>query len=304
MNVLQNSSFNKGFDNVFIEFESKELSNLKNNNCLRLFYLNIQNNIFDYEGLFNILQKNIGRYVYSRATIDKFIENDEMDAISLKAVDLLRTAAKEKDNGAGGELGEILLYLFLEQKLNAPKLLSKVELKTTSNQYIFGSDAIHLLSLDSKSFQLIFGESKIKNDLKDAVNEAFISINNVINNKSNELRLVEKCIMSESYDKDTMEFIESIIVPTKRNCEIESDNAFGIFLGYSFSLDDDKLSNSEYRKRALQKMKDDIEIIKNYIEKKINKLNLCNYSFYFYILPFNNASKDRMNIIKRLKGEK
>lgn len=304
MDVLTNSSIENGFDSVFTEVNSTKRLSLKNDNCLRLFCLDILNNEFNYAGLLQFLQRNIGRYVFSRASIEQFKAEGDADAIGLKAVKLLRKADNPNDRGAGGELGEILLYLFLEQKLNAPKLLSKVELKTSSNQYVFGSDGVHLLCLGGKAFQLILGESKIKGDLEKAVDDAFGSIKKVSNNSSNELRLIEKNILSESFDNETTEFIKSLIVPVKRDKSMDIDNAFGIFLGYSLEIEASQYSNSEFRKVVNDKVKSDIEDIAIYIEKKINDSDLSGYSFYIYVLPFNNASQDRATIIQKLKGEK
>ena len=304
MNVLASTSIGTGFDSVFTEISTGQGLNLKNNNCLRLFCLDVSNNKFSYSGLHQFLQRNIGRYVFSRATIEQFIEDGDSDAIGLKAVELLRQASNPKDTGAGGELGEILLYLFLEQKLNAPKLLSKVELKTTKNQYVFGSDGVHLLTLGDKAFQLVLGESKIVGKLESAVDDAFASIKKVSNDASNEIRLIEKNILSESFDDETTELIKSIIVPTKRDRSIVVDNAFGIFLGYSIGIDATQYSNAEFRDAINDKLKNDINNIATYIEKKVNESGLVGYSFYFYILPFNNALQDRAAIIQKLKGEK
>lgn len=304
MNVLTSTSVGTGFDSVFTEISTEQGLNLKNNNCLRLFCLDVSNNKFSYSGLHQFLQRNIGRYVFSRATIEQFIEDGDSDAIGLKAVELLRQASNPKDTGAGGELGEILLYLFLEQKLNAPKLLSKVELKTTKNQYVFGSDGVHLLTLSDKAFQLVLGESKIVGKLESAVDDAFASIQKVSNDTSNEIRLIEKNILSESFDDKTTELIKSIIVPTKRDRNIVVDNAFGIFLGYSIGIDATQYSNAEFRDAINGKLKNDINNIATYIEKKVNESGLAGYSFYFYILPFNNALQDRAAIIQKLKGEK
>ena len=107
MNVLANTSIAKGFDNVFSEADSARKLNLKNNNCLRLFYLDILNNEFTYTGLHQLLQRNIGRYVFSRASIEQFKTEGDAEAIGLKAIELLRKANNPSDNGAGGELGEI-----------------------------------------------------------------------------------------------------------------------------------------------------------------------------------------------------
>lgn len=302
MALLENTSISKGFDSVFSEFENTLTLNLINSNCLKIFYLDIVNNQFSYDGLHSYLQRNIGKYVFSRASIEKFKLDGDADAIGLKAVELLRQIGNENDNGAGGELGEILLYIFLEQMLNAPKVLSKVELKTSGNQYVFGSDGVHLLTIDNTNFQLVLGESKIKGDLKKAVDEAFKSIDNVANNHQNEVRLIEKNILSESFDAETTSLIQSIIVPTKRDRSVNLDNAFGIFLGYTLDVESKGLSNSEYRSAVMKKIKEDIEKVIPYIENKVNNMGLSGYSFYFYLLPFNDASTDRACIIAKLKG--
>lgn len=69
MNVLTNSSIGKDFDNVFLEVNANQGLNLKNNNCLRLFYLNILNNEFTYIGLHQMLQINMGRMVGNILTL-------------------------------------------------------------------------------------------------------------------------------------------------------------------------------------------------------------------------------------------
>lgn len=301
---LEITSRSKGFDSVFVEVTTDAQLNLKNNNCLRLFHLDITNNQFDYAGLHHFLCRNIGRYVFSRATIEKFKLDDDEEAIGIHALDLLREASNPDDKGAGGELGEILLYLFLEQKLGAPKLLSKVELKTSGNQYVFGSDGVHLLTIDggkSSIYQLVLGESKIKGDLVDAVNDAFDSIGRVAKNPETEIRLIEKNILVESFDEDTTAFIKSLIIPTKRNPKVAVDNAFGIFLGYTLNIDHDAYSNSDYRVEATRKMKEDILGIVTHIEKKIANSGLSGYSFYFFIIPFDDAPKNRADIINKLK---
>ena len=303
MEALKTTSNSKGFSSVFTEIESSRKLNLKNQNCLKFFHFDIANNAFTYMGLHQYLQRNIGRYVFSRATIDHLIEEGDADAIGLKAIDLLRTAKNLGDHGAGGELGEILLYLLLEQRMNAPKLLSKVELKTSGNQYVFGSDGVHLLSLDDIQFQMILGESKIKGNLKKAVDDAFISISDVAKDPSNEIRLIEKGILSETFSEEQARLIESLIVPQKRDPSRSLDNAFGIFLGYTLDIDSEQYSNTEFRQAVSNKIQEDIESIANYIEKKIRKTELRGYSFYVFVIPFNNAPKDRAAIINKLRGD-
>lgn len=304
---LKKTSLTTGFDSVFVEVFSEDLK-LNNPNCLRIFSLEMQNNSFSHIGLHQFLQKNIGRYVFSRASIENFYLNDDAEAISAKALELLRKASNPKDKGAGGELGEILLYIFLEQKLNAPKLLSKIELKTVDNQYVFGSDGVHLLScmndVSGDPFcQLILGESKIIGDLNSAIDDAFSSIEKVIKKPDNELRLIESNVFKEAFNETTAEYIKRLIIPAKRDLKLSVDKAFGVFLGYSIGIDSTNLSNSAYRATVQQKMVNDIKASSTYIASKITDKKLDAYSFYFYVLPFDNASKDRADIINKLKGE-
>ena len=89
----------------------------------------------------------------------------------------------------------------------------------------------------------------------------------------------------------------------KRDTTINVDNAFGIFLGYTLGVDATQCSNVEFREAVNQKLKEDLDNIATYIEGKINDSGLAGYSFYFYVLPFNNAAEDRASIINKLKGE-
>jgi hypothetical protein len=252
--------------------------------------------------LYALLQNNIGRYVFSRAQIEQFELDDEVDTIAMKAAELLRSANNPKDKGAGGEPGEILLYLFLEQKLGAPKLLSKIELKTAGNQYVFGSDGVHLLH-SADGVQLILGESKIVGDLKSAASNAFVSILKVQAEPANEVRLVETSIFKEAFSKkETAKYIKSLIIPSKRDLSIAADKAFGIFLGYTLGINAKGKSNQQYRDAVQAKMLSDISEIAPYIAKRIADNHLENYSFYFYILPFDDAEHDRAAFINRLKG--
>jgi hypothetical protein len=304
--LIKSTSISGGFESVFTEVKHSCGLNLKNPHCLRVFCLDISNNAFSHNALHSFLQKNIGRYVFSRAAIERFRMNDEEEAIGLKAIELLRNASNLKDKGAGGELGEILLYIFLEQKLNAPKLLSKVELKTAENQYVFGSDGIHLLcdkDLAGQPFyQLVLGESKIIGGLRGAIDDAFDSIVKVNSKPDNELRLVESNIFNESFDDATVDYIKKLIIPSKRDIGIDIDRAFGVFLGYTIGIDPSLHSNADYRIAVSAKLTNDILINAPYIARKIMDAKMSSYSFYFYVIPFDDAAKDRASIINKLKG--
>lgn len=308
--LLEKTLNDRDFAGVFTKVEHTGNLNLRNPNHVHIYHLNIENNSFIYEGLHRFLQNNVGRYVFSRAQLNQFHVDGDTESIGLRAIELLRKSSKPTDTGAGGELGEMLLYAFLEQVLGAPKLLSKVELKTSTNTYVYGSDGVHFLSSsDDKGlpiYQLVLGESKIKGDLKAAVNDAFGSIRKIIANPVNEIRLVESNIFKEAYAPEQAEYIKNIILPEKRG-DTQYDKAFGVFLGYSLSIDATGLSNAQYRQCVKNKLVEDITTVITHIAKKINEKDgdgndLTGYSFYFYTLPFNNTDNDRRSIIERLMG--
>ena len=85
--MLQNTSNDKGFNSVFSEVQGHGGLKIPNSNCLRLFHLEIKNSKFSYLGLHPFLQKNIGRYVFSRATIENYYLEGEAEAIPLEFQD-------------------------------------------------------------------------------------------------------------------------------------------------------------------------------------------------------------------------
>jgi len=303
-NHLNITSKGIGFSSTFREIPQNGDLGLLNPNHVKLFCLDINSNLFSYASLHEYLQKNIGSYVFSRAMIDQFKVDDAIETVGLKAVERLRTANNPSDKGAGGELGEILLYLFLEQVLGAPKLLSKIELKSSENQYVYGCDGVHLFrgAQEGEVFhQLVLGESKIIGDLKKAVDKAFDSITKFNLDNSADLNLIETNIFKEAFDKKTTEYIKSLVIPSKRDLCEPVNKAFGIFLGYTPKIDRN-VSNHHFIKNAQQQIELDIEKAIPYIVKLIKKNALEHNSFYFYVLPFNNAKNDRATIINKLKG--
>lgn len=176
---IQKTIKDKNFNGIFNEVKHSEALALKNNNELRVFHLNVINNKFSDRELKRFLLRNIGRYVYSRAELERFVIEDDVESVGLTAL-----AKLKKYSGAGqltgDTLGDMILYTFLEQVLDAPKIMSKIELTTTASHYGCKSDGIHLLAIDSGMgqpyHQLVFGASQIIGDLRNAVDRAMESL--------------------------------------------------------------------------------------------------------------------------------
>lgn len=287
-------------ESVFMKLQHDEKLNLLNNNQLNCFALDISNNKFSYVELFDLLKENLGSYVLSRK---EYSENPER-AIS-KAIDKMRKITSDKDLGAGGELGEMLLYVFLEHYLKAPKILSKVELKTTPNQYVFNSDGVHFYQFEQdncKYYQLVIGESKLKGNLKNAVDEAFTSIVSSKLGQQNDIDLVNSQILKETFSLESASKLKELIIPNATEDDknnVFKSKAFGIFIGSNFKVDQNLPFKEQKDKMKLDLTKQTKHLAR-YINDNIKTHNLSGYSFYIYYLPFNDAMKDRKEIIKQL----
>ena len=271
---------------------------LGNQNRLNLFNLRISNNRFTYEELTQELFDNIITFSLSRQELEKY--KNSRGGKKFKAA-----IKKFRDyNSNEGELGEILLYCFLEAHLNAPKILTKLEIKTSNNHYVNGADGVHLLKLDNYNFQLIFGESKLNSDLREGIYEAFNSVTKFIesNKIGFEINLVNSQLIKESIDKETYQYLKKIIMPNANEDKYNLDKSFGIFLGFDIEITDDKknLPNKKFRKYIRKEIKKIVTDAIDSIKYQIKNKDLWRYDFYIYTVPFTDLSDERKQIIKNI----
>lgn len=271
-------------------------------NTLNLFMLRINANEFDYDLLINNLMEPIITYSVSRQVRQQYANKPH--TLTKKAISHFVEAARNT-----GELGELLLYAFLECHLGAPKILSKLELKTSSSMYVNGADGVHYLKLPNGNYQLIFGESKTICDLTTAIREAFCSIadfKNEINKNGDkksginyEKSLISDNITKESFSEEDIKFVTSLIYPQKES-NFRVDDAFGVFIGYQIDAAqyDKKMPNDlfveEVKKDIINSINSKIALIKKHIEEK----NLVGHSFYIYILPFTELDRHRKYVLE------
>ena len=229
----------KHFDEVFTEVTHTETLGLKNPEQLRLFHLNVNNNAFSSDKLEQFLRRNIGLYVFSRAQIEEYNIEGDAYSVGMDAIDIMKRNGNPGQKGTGNDLDEILLYVFLEQVLGAPKIMSKVELQTGAKQYDSKCDGIHLLSLEQEFgmpyYHMVFGTSSIVGDMKKAVDTAFDAIVEIEKQSTQERTLAENTVFSKSFDKDTVQKIKDLLIPSKGQ-SIPYDTAYGVFLAYNLGL--------------------------------------------------------------------
>lgn len=266
-------------------------------NKIDLFVLKINANEFDYVTLKENLIDPMIDFSLSRKVREKYA--NKPGTLSAKAREKFIDYINNK-----GELGELLLYCFLETHLKAPKILSKLELKTSTSHYVNGADGVHFLKMRDGNYQLVFGESKTITGLTAAITDAFKSIyefKNCINAKKNkksglpyEKGLISDHLEKEVFSDDERQFIETIIYP-KRNRNFQVDDAFGIFVGYEITVskEDKRLSNKDFRGKIKNQIKTEVKASFDHVLKKIEEYELYGHHFYIYILPFTELNKNR-----------
>lgn len=281
---------------------------LDGSNKLNLFTLKVVNNAFAYNELIELLGDKLYYFSLSRNEIKKLKDSDSLNTLIKRSKDKLKDHLKNGNdsNSEGGELGEILLYCLLESHLKAPKILTKLELKTSRQLYVNGADGVHLLKLNNKDYQLVFGESKLHSDLSQAIYKSFASIEKLIKEKGEkrdfEINLINSQLIKEAYDENMYLSLKKVIIPSAKVDETNMDYSFGIFLGFNINItaEEKKKENSIFRSEIREKIKKEIEGCIASINKQINKNHFTGYNFYVYIIPFSDLPEQRIELIEGL----
>ncbi len=111
----------------FEHIKNIAISNNKDDGSMDLFLLPINGRNFDYNYVSDNLLESVADYALSGKIREQY--KDKAMILSKKA----REKFKSENNN--GELGELLLFCFLEGYLDAPKILTKLDLKTSNNLY-------------------------------------------------------------------------------------------------------------------------------------------------------------------------
>lgn len=287
----------KDFNEVFTEVKTQPIS-IPNSNHLKFYCLNVSSSKIDYSKLTKFIEKNIGKYIFSRAYRNNYKLRSDLGDITIAAFKAYKK--RVKDEPTTSHFNEIMLYSFLECVLGAPKIFSKMELQDKSGTYESKTSGIHILTMKKNNYpfnQLVLGATDTINTLTDVVDKAFEQVNHINESINDELNFIDDTILNEEFDQETNKSLEEIILPSKNSDLSKPENAYGIFLGYTPEVDSNVI-NEEFKTNLLTKLQEDIVDIEPYITSKIKSLGLQNYSFYIYVLPFNDALIDSKEIIK------
>lgn len=293
----------KDMDTIFAEVPFKEGLSLSKPGQLRLFHLRILDGEFYHADLEKWLYLNLSRYVFSRARMEKFRQDEEIESAINQAIITMKENGAIDEKGMGTELGEMLIYAFLEGKLSAPKLMSRVELSTEFSQFKSRCESIHFLLKNKNNGipfnQMVFGTSSIVGDMKEAIDNAFNAICRIKKNSVKEIQMVSKQAFYLSGNPNEIEFLSNMILP-KPNAESNYHTSYGIFLGYSIGITEAEYQDNDFEDVVNKKMLLDIQQHTEYIVEKVKNNKLTSHSFYIYVLPFMDAVTHKKEIMEHI----
>lgn len=214
-----------------------------------LVYLPSTGGATDHTEFFEAVKEGLlCNFVFSCSEIEKKLgveSNEAKDKIFAKA---LRKLSKHT---AKGELGELMLFTLLDVYFEAPKILSKISMKTNPRMPVFGADAVHSQFVDG-DLKLYLGESKLHKNFKSASTSAADSINSAFEKYITEFDLIDSHIDFAEMDEELKNKLIEILDPFT-NKDIDNVINSPCFIGFaepSLISDDD----------------DEIEFIKSYVE--------------------------------------
>ena len=295
--TLCDPTFNRIFEEIYIG----KCFTTYNTAPISIYSTDIKNRKINFRNAKEFIIDNLTSYVMSREKINKMNKVGRAATAGIQSL--------KKFIGASGRsketlLGETMLYVFMEQVLGAPKILSKIEIEDIANKS--KSDGVYLYHLEKQGIpynQLLFGASHIYGDLKIAVDSVFEKVQKIKGNYEEEFWIVDNTRNQNILSVGMNEYIKEVMFPSKSSPHVNSpDMAFGCFLGYTVNVISSRSDNAQYEVELKTQMRLDIEAIIPYIENKINVLELNDYEFYFYVVPFNDATNERITLIDEITG--
>ncbi|MEW8486882.1 MAG: DUF1837 domain-containing protein [Candidatus Thiodiazotropha sp.] len=156
-----------------------------------LIYLPCISGKCDHTDLLRVIKESImAHFVLSYSEIEAKLSLNIADAPDL----LFKKAVRKlSQHTAKGEIGELLLFALLDVYFQAPKILSKISLKTSRRVPVFGADAVHAQYVNN-SIRLYLGESKLRKNFDAAATSAAESISSYIDKYRDEFDLIDSYI--------------------------------------------------------------------------------------------------------------
>lgn len=179
------------------------------------------------DGFVEELSDTIVDWIYSsekyKKMKGKLVKNGKSEAsasqyIGRKAKNKFRANRNSKNILIQGQMGELLLYHFIQKCMKAVPLLRKMNIATSPDHERFGADAIHFKIENGKNI-IILGEAKTytsKYKFNEAFSDAIDSILNTYNKHRSEMELyVHEDFLDNEMNKIAEKYLKNTLKPVE-----------------------------------------------------------------------------------------
>lgn len=262
-----------------------------------LIYLPIVNGKSDYVQLFEVVKREIlYNFAFKCCEINRKLKSQSPSAID----ELVNKAIRRlSQHTAHGELGELILFTLLDVYLEAPKILSKISLKTSRRMPVYGADAVHAQYYNNE-IRLYFGESKLHKNFDGAASDAAKSIKSAKDKYQVEFDLIESHLDFPNMDDDIQEDIMDLIDPFSDKIHSQSIHS-PCFIGFTGH---DIIGSSRSEDEFLEKYVLLANTHANYFFKKMEEQALDHNQSTLMLLPFSDIDELVKKFIDYLGIEK
>ena len=258
------------------------------------FHLNYEFSEYRQVDLIKLLRRTIFRYSLTKEEYDKYIENPDQDDFQ----ELAWSRIADANLNAKGDYGEFLLWLLLENHFKAPKLLTKVRIKTSLSKQINGFDCVNV-TLDGDRYNFWLGESKFRDKFYKTTFDEALSFLSEKNFKSikNEFVILNSHLSNEFSNSDLS--YENLIKKINSGSTLDDfDFTFPFLFTY-----DSKIINShgEISEVFLKELKDELINKFKVVDDNFNLQLPSNFKLIFIIFPFKSVSdfKQKLDNLER-----
>lgn len=180
------------------------------------------------DGFVEELANTIVEWIYSsekyKELINKAIKEGRSESsaaqyVGRKAKQKFRGTSEDEELLVQGQMGELLLYHFVQKCMGATPLLRKMNITTSRNHERFGADAIHYKFENGKNI-IILGEAKTYTS-KYKFNEAFEdALTSIIDTNSKHRKELNLYVHEDFLDAEMDEIAEQYLNNTLKPVEI------------------------------------------------------------------------------------
>ncbi len=212
-----------------------------------LVYLPCKKGVCDHSDIFRLIKQNIlTNFVLSCSEIERKLSISREKAPEKLFEKAVRKLSKHT---AQGELGELLLFTLLDVYFKAPKILSKISLKTNRKMPVFGADAVHA-QYKNGALRLYLGESKLHKKFPSAATAAAKSISTALEKYEEDFDVIDSHIdFPEMEDEVRCELLELLDPFDENNDSIPDILHSPCFIGFakpSVFADDEEVYKQQY----------------------------------------------------------